>query len=385
MKTNFRKQELLQKYLNNESSKAELEELFDYLNSSEENSYKEIMEDLWNKISAEKILKEKRADHLLRRIIQTREPVRLNSQHSFKWYHLAATILVLIVGAGSIYLFLHKKIQTPSVVEHTTNHFKNDIKPGGTKAILQAGTVQIALNKKDTSFVLAGNTVHINGGDVKVADVKPVRYTLITPRGGEYSLVLGDGTKIWLNADSKLIYPSIFNGKTREVTLKGEAYFKVKEDAGHPFIVHTEKQNIRVLGTEFNVKAYHEEAKCMTTLVKGKVQVNSFGEKILLEPGQQAISYNHGQFRRQNAGIHKVIAWKNGYFWFDNTGIHEIMRQLSRWYDVDVNYEKGLQPRQFMAIVSRDNNISQILGMLEETGVVRFKIEGRKVTVIPVQ
>jgi ferric-dicitrate binding protein FerR (iron transport regulator) len=226
--------------------------------------------------------------------------------------------------------------------------------------------------------------VHINGGDVKVADVKPVQYTLSTPRGGEYSLVLADGTRVWLNVDSRLVYPSVFNDNTRKVSLTGEAYFKVRQNAEHPFIVHTEKQNVKVLVTEFNIHAYPDEDECITTLVKGKVQVNSFGKKMLLVQGQQATSGNNGQFSlQQDADIKQAIAWKEGYFRFNNTEIHDIMRQLSRWYDVKVNYAKDLKPHEFMAIISRDNDISQVLGMLEETGAIHFKIEGNEVTVMP--
>ena len=382
MDTNSRQQELLRKYLSNESTTEELEELFDCLDAREDDSYRVVMDELWSRISAEKRLSKQSTKQVLNRIIQRDASFNLGYKKIGKWSPLAATILMLIVGAGCIYLIANRKNPLPSVAEEITERSKEDIKPGGKRAILQAGKEEIALSTKDTSFVLAGNTVHINGGDVTVAHVRPVQYTLKTPRGGEYSLVLGDGTKIWLNADSKLTYPSIFRGNTREVRLTGEGYFKVKEDANRPFIVHTEKQSVQVLGTEFNIKAYHEEAICMTTLVKGKVQVNSFGKRILLEPGQQAISDNQGQFRKQDAGIHKVTAWKDGYFWFDKTGIHDIMWQLSRWYDVGVKYEDGLQPHQFMAIVSRDNDIRKILELLQGTGAVHFVIIGNEVTVM---
>jgi ferric-dicitrate binding protein FerR (iron transport regulator) len=239
------------------------------------------------------------------------------------------------------------------------------------------------LNKKDTSFVLAGNTVNIQAGGVKVAGEKPVQYTLVTPKGGEYSLILEDGTKVWLNADSKLVYPSGFGGGARKVQLTGEAYFEVKTDAEHPFIVHTYRQDIRVLGTEFNVQAYPEENEIVTTLITGKVQVNSKGEKVQLKQGQQAISNKNGILRLQpKADLEQAIAWKEGYFRFDYTDIYEIMRQLSRWYDIKVSYEEGVKHREFLAFINRDNNISEVLGMLEATGAIRFEINGKKITVL---
>src|SRR5699024_158019 len=145
----------------------------------------------------------------------------------------------------------------------------------------------IVLNNKDTSFILAGNTVHTNNGDVKIINKRFALYTLATPRGGEYSLILPDGTKVWLNADSRLVYPSFFTGNTRNVQLEGEAYFDVKRDAGRPFIVRLpssrleegERSEIKVLGTEFNVQAYKDEPNITTTLVKGKVQINNMVSK----------------------------------------------------------------------------------------------------------
>lgn len=299
------------------------------------------------------------------------------------WFRAAAVILILILAGGGIYLFSTKKKQPAAVVENTVIPYKNDIKPGGTKAILQAGNIQIALNKKDTSFMLAGNKININNGNVKTADIKPVQYTLSVPLGGTYSLMLADGTKVWLNADSKLIYPSVFTGNTREVVLTGEAYFEVQTDAGHPFIVKTAVQEVKVLGTEFNIHAYPDERNIITTLVHGKVQVNSNSKQLILQPGQQAQLNEAGQlYLNPNADVEEAIAWKNGYFRFDKADIHTIMKQLARWYDINVIYSDNLPKHYFGAIMNRDNNISQILKMLEATGDVHFKIEGKEVRVM---
>lgn len=361
-----------------------MEDLFQSLQSGDDESYGRVMRDLWGKMHVDKTLGHKKADRLIKNVLRENKPIQLNPHRSLRWYYLAAAIAALVFITGSIYLLSNRKKVPARLVQTPTQPFKNDIKPGVTRAILQAGNVQVTLNKTDTSFVLAGNAVLINSGDLQVSDVKPVQYTLITPRGGQYSLVLADGTKVWLNADSKLVYPSIFNRISRDVYLTGEAYFDVKTDAAHPFIVHTEEQNIKVLGTEFNIKAYPDDKESITTLVNGKVQVNSFGKQILLKEGQQATSGNDGQFSLQpDADVKQAIAWKEGYFRFDNTDIHDIMKQLSRWYNVKVDYEKGSVPHEFVAVINRNNNISQILEMLEGTGEIQFSIDGNVVTVMP--
>lgn len=334
-------------------------------------------------------------ENLYDQILQQADKNKQTKVRYIKWYKIAAAAVLAFIVVSGIYLLSHKKKQTPLVVENSTKLYKNNIQPGETKAILRAGNRQVILNKKDTSFTLAGNTVHINSGDVKIADVKPVRYTLITPRGGEYRLMLSDGTKVWLNADSKLIYPSVFTGNTREVSLTGEAYFEVSphpaspkgRGVAMPFIVNSKNQKIEVLGTEFNVNAYPDEANIITTLVNGKVQVKSSKRRLQLEPGQQAILRQAQDDKREiilveNADVEQAVAWKNGYFRFDKADIHTIMKQLARWYDIKVSYSDNLPKHYFGAIMNRDNNISQILKMLEATGDVHFKIEGKEVRVM---
>lgn len=299
------------------------------------------------------------------------------------WLRAAAVILILILAGGGIYLSSVKKKQPVSVAENTTKPYKNDIKPGGMKAILKAGNSSVTLSKTDTNFTLAGNKVYINNGDVRIAKAKPVQYTLIIPHGGTYSLVLADGTKVWLNAESKLIYPSVFTGNTREVMLEGEAYFEVKTDAVHPFIVNSKNQRIEVLGTEFNVHAYPDENNIVTTLITGKVRINSSNKQLVLQSGQQAQLNKTGQlYLNPDVDIAQAIAWKKGYFRFDKADIYTIMKQLARWYDIKVSYSDNLPKRYFGAIMNRSNNISQILNMLEATGDVHFEVEGKEVRVM---
>jgi len=383
-----RKRDLLKKYLNNDCSQDELEELLGYLKSDEGEVYEEVTADLWKNISEERHIDEQNAHALIENAVNAGKSAEHARYRPIRWYSMAAAaLLVLAIGVTLIYLIPNGKRQPAVAVGQAAKPYKKDIKPGGIKAILRAGQSQVLLNKRDTSFMLAGNTVDIKQGDVKVDREMPVEYTLITPKGGEYSIILSDGTKVWLNADSKLVYPSVFNGNMRKVQLTGEAYFDVKTDADHPFIVHTERQDIRVLGTEFNIQAYPDEQKSVTTLVNGKVQVNSNGESVQLAQGQEAVlgevqDGSGAHVLVQKADIKQAIAWKEGYFRFDYTDIHEIMRRLSRWYDVEVSFESGVGHKEFLAFINRNNNISEILGMLEGTGEIHFKIEGRKVTVM---
>lgn len=321
---------------------------------------------------------------LYHKIWQRVEDKPFPGPRSVKWRWMAAAAAVALLIAGGFYLFTYKKQPASAPLMATATQFKNDIKPGSAKAILKAGNVQVILNQKDTSFSLAGNKINISSGNLQIADAKPVQYTLTTPLEGDYNLTLSDGTKVWLNAGSKLEYPSVFNGNEREVALEGEAYFVVKTDAGHPFIVNTARQSIKVLGTEFNVNAYTDEQDVVTTLVEGKVEVNSAGKILELEPGEQAqLSGNGALNMNADVDVEQAIAWKDGYFRFDKADIHTIMQQLARWYDIKVSYADNLPNQYFGAIISRNNNISGILDMLSATGDVHFRIEGREVFVMP--
>ena len=314
----------------------------------------------------------------LRRILGHASPQPRKSKAVQHWW--AAASVIFLVGIGA-YFFYHTNHPATTVKKNLAS--QEVITPGGLKAILKTQGGEVALREADTSFVLAGNTIQINRGNVQIAKERPAQYTLITPLGGEYRITLADGTTVWLNAGSKLEYPSVFTGSTREVSLEGEAFFEVAQDGTHPFIVHTEKQRITVLGTSFNIHAYADESES-TTLINGKVRVNSEGNTLLLQPGQQALLDGSGQLRLDpDADLEEVAAWKNGYFQFNKADIRQIMQQLSRWYNVDVEYADSLPASSFGAIISRTNSISKILDVLEATGEVHFKVEGRHIYVMP--
>jgi transmembrane sensor len=204
-----------------------------------------------------------------------------------------------------------------------------------------------------------------------------------TPKGGQWQVILPDGTHIWLNSASSIIYPATFaHQKERTVQLKGEAYFEVAKDKRHPFIVNTDKQSVTVLGTHFNINSYPDEPSVRTTLAEGRVKISgTSGQTKFLKPGQQAILANNG-LTVSDANIEEALAWKNGYFRFNDENIHSVMRKLSRWYNIDVQYDPDISKDGLNGRISRFKNISQVLKALEATKTVHFKVEGRRVTIM---
>lgn len=202
--------------------------------------------------------------------------------------------------------------------------------------------------------------------------------TVATPRGGTYQVVLSDGTKVWLNADSKLVFPSNFgNTKQRIVNLSGEGYFEVTKNKNQPFIVESNGQQVKVLGTRFNINSYTDEGGTKTTLLEGSVDVNG----TVLKPDQQATNTGN-TIKVQEIDASSAIDWKNGEFVLGGQSLEAIMSKISRWYDVEVTYEdQQLKKQTFGGQVSRFVNVSEILDLMELTGFAHFKIEGRKIIV----
>ena len=221
------------------------------------------------------------------------------------------------------------------------------------------------------------------------ADQNTVSYNILsTPYGGQYQVTLPDGTIVWLNSASNLRYPTSFTGHERRVEITGEAYFEVAKNARQPFKVKINLSNgegseVEVLGTHFNINAYDDETTIRTTLFEGSVKINQSTGTTQIKPGQQLQTGKTGQIKIiNNADLEETIAWKEGRFQFGNADINCIMRQLARWYDIDVKYEGNIS-RHFSGIIPRNVNLLKVLNMLELTGEVNFKVEGKKVIVIP--
>ncbi|MCX2492742.1 DUF4974 domain-containing protein [Pedobacter sp. PF22-3] len=205
--------------------------------------------------------------------------------------------------------------------------------------------------------------------------------TIVTPRGGQYCVNLPDGSKVWLNAESKITYPVVFSGNTRKIALHGEAYFEVAHNPKKPFIVDFEGSNVKVLGTHFNICAYGEGEIPRTTLLQGSVEVSKGDRKKIILPGQQAISsHNIGIV---NVDTNHVMGWKNGNFSFEHERIGTVMGKISRWYDVDVKYQGEVTQEEFVGSIPKSKNLEEVLHRLELTGLLHFKIKGRSVTIMP--
>ncbi|MBC9934244.1 FecR family protein [Chitinophaga qingshengii] len=207
--------------------------------------------------------------------------------------------------------------------------------------------------------------------------------TMQTPHGCMFRLTLPDGSSVWLNAASSIRYPTAFAGDSRQVEVTGEAYFDIAKDERKPFTVTVNHVDIQVLGTAFNVKAYPEENGLRTTLVQGAVNVSSGAEKQLLRPGEQATISPGGSFHVSKPNLEEILSWKNGEFYFQDTNIQTIMREVARWYNIDVKYEGDMSKVSLSGIISRNKEITQLLKALELTKVVQFRIQGNVVFVTP--
>jgi len=271
-----------------------------------------------------------------------------------------------------------------------------DIRPGGNKAVLTLsdGSEVILDSAINSPAIQDGNAtisrkdnglLVYNAGQSISALTEHMQINRIsTPRGGQYQVVLQDGTKVWLNASSSISFPTYFSGKDRVVQLSGEAYFEVSKNAYKPFKVQVNGMEVKVLGTHFNIMAYADEANTQTTLLEGSVEISTKTQRTLLKPGQQAAVENlSNAISVQAVNTSGSVAWKNGNFMFTDDDIYTIMRRLSRWYDVDVVYQGNLSDQVFAGYVSRYENINEVLKTLELTGTIHFKIEGRRITVMP--
>jgi ferric-dicitrate binding protein FerR (iron transport regulator) len=206
--------------------------------------------------------------------------------------------------------------------------------------------------------------------------------TITTPTGGQYQVVLADGTKVWINAASSLRFPTVFSGTQREVELKGEGYFEVTPDPSKTFVVKVNEMKVKVLGTHFNIMAYEDEESVNTTLLKGSVKLEHGTESRMLIPGEQG-RWNKKEEMQvvKNADLEEVLAWKNGRFQYHSTNLRVIMRQIARWYNVTIVYEGNVRDEYFSGSIPRTDNVSQVLKMLELTNTIHFTIEGKSIIV----
>jgi transmembrane sensor len=304
-----------------------------------------------------------------------------------RWYYVAAASFILCASAS--WLWFTQNHPTPKPIVVTT-----DVKPGGNKAILTlADGRTIDLGTTANGVVAdqgSSRVAKLSDGQLaykKTVDEKPaaIAYnSLSTPKAGQFSLLLPDGTHVWLNNASTIRYPVAFTGPDRTVELAGEAYFEVAKDAAHPF--HVKVQNgatVDVLGTSFNIMAYTDEPTQHTTLLDGSIRVTENNQSALLKPAEQTALDAHGTLQvTPDVNVEEVIAWKNGFFHFDHTNLQATMRQLARWYDIDVEYQGDVPDHEYKGRIQRDLLLKDVLHGLE-TDQIHFKLDGRKLIVTP--
>jgi transmembrane sensor len=304
---------------------------------------------------------------------------------------LGAAAAVVILFVSSYFWFTPK--QNKQVVHTETLTKPNDIGPGKDGAILKlADGKEIVLDnsadgnlaRQGTSNVIKqGTELRYNDEGKKSAEV--LYNTLSTPRGRQFQLVLPDGTKAFLNAASSITFPTAFTGKERVVKVQGEVFIEVAKDAKHPFKVSVNEMQVEALGTQFNINAYQDEDAIKTTLIEGKVKISGAENNssvTVLAPGQQALLQKQsGKLQKiTDINVDQVVAWKNGLFQFDQDDLHSVMRQISRWYDVEVVYDGNLPKGSYGGKIWRSSNLSQVLEVLESSAI-HFKIEGNKIIV----
>jgi transmembrane sensor len=389
--------DLFEKLLKGNLSPQETEELVSWLGTEKLDSHTEelIAKQLGSKnaqgeVTTElQIALENRLPHIIGGTKQT-------TVFQMRWLRYAA-ILIVLLGCGIFYLSSKNNspeqfVSAPKIIPVKNN----DIEPGKQGAVLTlADGRTIVLDSLKNGIVATqnGSKILLNNGQLvydkhSLLQAETEYNTIATPRGRQFQLTLSDGTQVWLNAGSSLRYPTVFNGKERKVEITGEAYFEVAKNAQQPFKVSVNNETeIKVLGTHFNVNAYSNETTINTTLLEGSVQVYHNGKNAYIKPGQQlqvAQPASHQlKFKlTDDINIARILAWKNGVFNFDNATLGEVMRQLERWYDVDVEYEQGVPKLEFYGKMGRDLTLSNVLRGLQ-ISKVNFRVEGKKLIVLP--
>jgi len=389
--------ELISAYLNADLNNDESAELSAWLNSDIKNF--EIFREIANEQNLEKNQAELTSYNTAKALeaVKSRfdQGVVRDIKRKRRWVIPAAAAAVLIMLSAGLLFYLNRQ-----PAQHLAGHYKNDVAPGENKAILTLSDgKQVELTDAKFGMLARQGSAVVNktaqgqitynmapGTFGKSADLPGGFNTITVPRGGQFSVQLPDGTKVWLNAASTLKYPTAFTGRQRRVELSGEAYFEVVHNEKSPFLVVTNGKITEDLGTHFNINAYPDEQQTKTTLLEGSVRVSNGPERVTLKPGQQSQIKNGETLITvlDRADIEGAVAWKNGYFKIDNEGLKEVMRNVARWYDVDVEYKGDFgNDIAFLGEVSRNKNISVILKIMEATGSVHFRVEGRRVTVMP--
>ncbi len=392
---------LFEKYLRKECSAEEFEEMMTWLvamDEGEKNKLSAPLIELWDKAMADRLpstAEQVDWDRVFERVLNADEQVPaiitdLKQPPGIGWKRVAVAVVIFgMIIFGSILLLNRKAPKEIVKQEKKVRHLPEEIHSKGNQAILTLsnGSVIILDSTKNGIITKQGNVkiIKLDSGQLAYSPQSSngttsseISYnTISTPRAAQYQVVLSDGTKVWLNAASSLRFPTSFSGQDRRVELTGEGYFEVSKNKGKPFHVQVGTVEVEVLGTHFNIMAYEDEAAIQTTLLEGSVKVSYKSQSDLLKPGKQAIlNRDDNKLTTGDANVQQVVAWKNGYFYFDKSDVKTIMRQVSRWYDLDIIYESPAPDMKFSGKIERELPLSGIAHLLA-SGQIHFRIEGK--------
>lgn len=315
------------------------------------------------------------------RLVEVKKRIRFKSSNQLpRIFQLAAAVLALCFVANTVYFLVKGKAEDE---RKTITANQNDITPGTERArlTLENGLVIDLEKGKDT---VINDYIRVNNGEVsymnKGNDSGPVYHEIKIPRKGFYKLVLPDGSRVWLNAESSIRYPAAFSGDIREVSVTGETYFEVAKDTRRPFIVSVNGISVKALGTAFNINAYADEPELRTTLVEGSIAIEQGEQSQILAPGEQLRIKGNNWKKQSNVETSVYTSWKDNVFKMKDAEIGEVMRQIARWYDASIIYEE-IPDRHFNGTIERDVPVSKLLKLLEGTGDVHFKVEEKRITI----
>ena len=386
---------ILDRYLHQEASEGERQKLFAAL-KRRDRGLEEALKEVLDAFPEDKQYDPNRWAPVIEDII-AREAAATTAKKRGLWYWgKVAAVVVLVAGGGAIGWGMWQTHRQTMAPPHTLVHSAHtSIVPGGNKAVLiLAGGESITLDSvQQGTIAMQGKTkvLKVDSGllsyqeQTAAATAASSFNTIKTPRGGQYQVVLSDGSKVWLNAASSLRFPTAFSAKERRVTVQGEAYFEIAEDPNRPFIVSAGPMRVQVLGTRFNIMAYGNEPVMQTTLLDGAVKVDVGETDHRMIPGQQATVKRSGSGTVEvtdGIDIQQTVAWTKGLFQFTDESIGAIMRQIARWYDVQIAYPKGVPEGHITGKIPRNTNLSDVLKIMKLSGVA-FKIEGRAIIVLP--
>ncbi len=394
--------QLISRYVNDELTAAEFEELSEWLAADDRNFL--LFEELTRESSqttAIGFMGEIDVDKAWEKVMQFKESIPEGRQVKIRQPHFSLRKIAFAAVAAAILFFVLLLLQDR--FENKADDLISAIQPGGNKATLTMSDGKVvALDGLSGTLIENQGGVSVIASDGLLqykadANEAELQYNIVqTPRGGKYQLVLADGTKVWLNASSRLRFPTVFSATERSVELDGEGYFDVKKNVRHPFSVKLKNgASIKVLGTTFNINAYSDETDVKTTLLEGKISFESDTSSRVLLPGQQLRFFQDQTAQSQTStpsrihsrtelyddvDLEQAVAWTNDLFIFNSQHVTSIMRQISRWYDLDIKYDATFSSEKFSGIVSSKSNLSQVLKIMEEGGI-NFKLEGKTLTV----